>query len=209
MVGGGGGVAPGSGVRAGPRAAVAAAATTTVRAGLHREPRSTLAAALGVPTAVAAPAMGEEDYYLELCERPVQFEKANPVNCVFFDEANKQVRRPAPSSPARPCRGRGRTKAGPARPGPSVPSCPVLSCPSAGGGARSFPVGWAQPRPGVLAGDPGAGPPNQLRGRSGLVAGVSTVGSPVFSRLLLLSLSLVTLSVKVLDVEIFIFLGIL
>uniref|UniRef100_A0A7N9IGE6 Regulator of MON1-CCZ1 n=1 Tax=Macaca fascicularis TaxID=9541 RepID=A0A7N9IGE6_MACFA len=43
------------------------------------------------PTAVAAPAMGEEDYYLELCERPVQFEKANPVNCVFFDEANKQV----------------------------------------------------------------------------------------------------------------------
>lgn len=37
------------------------------------------------------PAMGGEDYYLELCERPVQFEKANPVNCVFFDEANKQV----------------------------------------------------------------------------------------------------------------------
>lgn len=35
--------------------------------------------------------MGSEDYYLELCERPVQFEKANPVNCVFFDEANKQV----------------------------------------------------------------------------------------------------------------------
>ncbi|KAM9225391.1 regulator of MON1-CCZ1 complex isoform 3-T3 [Dugong dugon] len=35
--------------------------------------------------------MGEEDYYLELSERPVQFEKANPVNCVFFDEANKQV----------------------------------------------------------------------------------------------------------------------
>uniref|UniRef100_A0A3Q4EHQ4 Regulator of MON1-CCZ1 n=1 Tax=Mus musculus TaxID=10090 RepID=A0A3Q4EHQ4_MOUSE len=34
--------------------------------------------------------MGGEDYYLELCERPVQFEKANPVNCVFFDEANKQ-----------------------------------------------------------------------------------------------------------------------
>ncbi|XP_072460492.1 regulator of MON1-CCZ1 complex isoform X3 [Notamacropus eugenii] len=33
----------------------------------------------------------EEDYYLELCERPVHFEKANPVNCVFFDEANKQV----------------------------------------------------------------------------------------------------------------------
>eukprot|EP00069_Balaena_mysticetus_P006228 bmy_05186T0 len=36
--------------------------------------------------------MGEEDYYLELCERPVHFEKANPVNCVFFDEANKQIR---------------------------------------------------------------------------------------------------------------------
>uniref|UniRef100_A0A8D1GJH1 Regulator of MON1-CCZ1 n=2 Tax=Sus scrofa TaxID=9823 RepID=A0A8D1GJH1_PIG len=35
--------------------------------------------------------MGEENYYLELCERPVHFEKANPVNCVFFDEANKQV----------------------------------------------------------------------------------------------------------------------
>ncbi|XP_006903114.1 PREDICTED: uncharacterized protein C18orf8 homolog isoform X3 [Elephantulus edwardii] len=35
--------------------------------------------------------MGEEDYYLELSDRPVQFEKANPVNCVFFDEANKQV----------------------------------------------------------------------------------------------------------------------
>ncbi|OWK01658.1 hypothetical protein Celaphus_00017658 [Cervus elaphus hippelaphus] len=35
--------------------------------------------------------MDEEDYYLELCERPVHFEKANPVNCVFFDEANKQV----------------------------------------------------------------------------------------------------------------------
>ncbi|KAF6089199.1 regulator of MON1-CCZ1 [Phyllostomus discolor] len=35
--------------------------------------------------------MGEEDYYLELCERPVHFEKATPVNCVFFDEANKQV----------------------------------------------------------------------------------------------------------------------
>uniref|UniRef100_A0A2K5RB81 Regulator of MON1-CCZ1 n=1 Tax=Cebus imitator TaxID=2715852 RepID=A0A2K5RB81_CEBIM len=48
--------------------------------------------------------MGEEDYYLELCERPVQFEKANPVNCVFFDEANKQVRQarvlPPPRGPA-------------------------------------------------------------------------------------------------------------
>lgn len=51
----------------------------------------TLAAASGSPAAAAAPAMGEENYYLELCERPVHFEKANPVNCVFFDEANKQV----------------------------------------------------------------------------------------------------------------------
>uniref|UniRef100_A0A8C6XE53 Regulator of MON1-CCZ1 n=1 Tax=Naja naja TaxID=35670 RepID=A0A8C6XE53_NAJNA len=34
---------------------------------------------------------GTEDYYLALCARPVQFEKASPVNCVFFDEANKQV----------------------------------------------------------------------------------------------------------------------
>ncbi|XP_007435370.1 regulator of MON1-CCZ1 complex [Python bivittatus] len=32
-----------------------------------------------------------QDYYLALCARPVQFEKASPVNCVFFDEANKQV----------------------------------------------------------------------------------------------------------------------
>lgn len=49
--------------------------------------------------------MGEEDYYLELCERPVHFEKANPVNCVFFDEANKQVRAsPRPSPPRGPSR---------------------------------------------------------------------------------------------------------
>ncbi|XP_042653861.1 regulator of MON1-CCZ1 complex isoform X2 [Tyto alba] len=34
---------------------------------------------------------GEGGYYLALCARPVHFEKANPVNCVFFDEANKQV----------------------------------------------------------------------------------------------------------------------
>lgn len=32
-----------------------------------------------------------EDYYLELCENPVQFEHASSVNNVFFDEANKQV----------------------------------------------------------------------------------------------------------------------
>ncbi|XP_042299307.1 regulator of MON1-CCZ1 complex isoform X2 [Sceloporus undulatus] len=31
------------------------------------------------------------EFYLALCARPVQFEKASPVNCVFFDEANKQV----------------------------------------------------------------------------------------------------------------------
>ncbi|XP_067146732.1 regulator of MON1-CCZ1 complex isoform X2 [Apteryx mantelli] len=34
---------------------------------------------------------GEGGCYLALCARPVHFEKANPVNCVFFDEANKQV----------------------------------------------------------------------------------------------------------------------
>ncbi|XP_005990808.1 regulator of MON1-CCZ1 complex isoform X1 [Latimeria chalumnae] len=33
----------------------------------------------------------EEDYYLELSDGPVQFEKASSVNNVFFDEANKQV----------------------------------------------------------------------------------------------------------------------
>lgn len=32
-----------------------------------------------------------EEYYLELCENPVQFEHASSVNNVFFDEANKQV----------------------------------------------------------------------------------------------------------------------
>lgn len=70
------------------------------RAG-RRSPRCTLTAAPGAPAA-ATPAMGEEDYYLELCERPVHFEKANPVNCVFFDEANKQVRarRLLPRGPA-------------------------------------------------------------------------------------------------------------
>ncbi|NXS44283.1 RMC1 protein, partial [Balaeniceps rex] len=34
---------------------------------------------------------GEGGCYLALCARPVHFEKANPINCVFFDEANKQV----------------------------------------------------------------------------------------------------------------------
>uniref|UniRef100_A0A7N8Y7J8 Regulator of MON1-CCZ1 n=1 Tax=Mastacembelus armatus TaxID=205130 RepID=A0A7N8Y7J8_9TELE len=32
-----------------------------------------------------------EQHYLELCEKPVQFEHASNVNNVFFDEANKQV----------------------------------------------------------------------------------------------------------------------
>uniref|UniRef100_A0A8D0DQK5 Regulator of MON1-CCZ1 n=1 Tax=Salvator merianae TaxID=96440 RepID=A0A8D0DQK5_SALMN len=42
------------------------------------------------PAAAMATA-ANQDYYLALCSRPVQFEKASPVNCVFFDEANKQV----------------------------------------------------------------------------------------------------------------------
>ncbi|MBN3292447.1 RMC1 protein, partial [Polypterus senegalus] len=33
----------------------------------------------------------EDEYYLELCDNPVQFENASSVNNVFFDEANKQV----------------------------------------------------------------------------------------------------------------------
>ncbi|KAM8967562.1 regulator of MON1-CCZ1 complex [Pelodytes ibericus] len=33
----------------------------------------------------------DQDYYLELSDRPVMFEKATNVNSVFFDEANKQV----------------------------------------------------------------------------------------------------------------------
>ncbi|KAM9575021.1 regulator of MON1-CCZ1 complex isoform 2-T2 [Guaruba guarouba] len=37
------------------------------------------------------PRAAEGGCYLALCARPVHFEKANPVNCVFFDEANKQV----------------------------------------------------------------------------------------------------------------------
>lgn len=32
-----------------------------------------------------------DEYYLELSEKPVQFENASSVNNVFFDEANKQV----------------------------------------------------------------------------------------------------------------------
>lgn len=83
--------------------------------------RSELTAAPG-PCA----AMGEEDYYLELCERPVQFEKANPVNCVFFDEANKQV-----GPPALPASGPGwsrdlRAAWGGAAPPPSLAAHPGL-----------------------------------------------------------------------------------
>uniref|UniRef100_A0AAY4AQK2 Mic1 domain-containing protein n=1 Tax=Denticeps clupeoides TaxID=299321 RepID=A0AAY4AQK2_9TELE len=33
----------------------------------------------------------DEEYYIALCEDPVQFENASSVNNVFFDEANKQV----------------------------------------------------------------------------------------------------------------------
>jgi len=49
---------------------------------------------------------GEGGCYLALCVRPVHFEKANPVNCVFFDEANKQVGAAAAAAAAgggRPC----------------------------------------------------------------------------------------------------------
>ncbi|NWW59877.1 RMC1 protein, partial [Ifrita kowaldi] len=53
-------------------------------------------AAAGAAAAAAAAGEGEGrarggGCYLALCARPVHFEKANPVNCVFFDEANKQV----------------------------------------------------------------------------------------------------------------------
>lgn len=112
------------------RIAVATARLDSVRpcAG-RRLPRSTLAAAPGLPAAAAAPAMGEEDYYLELCDRPVHFEKANPVNCVFFDEANKQVRAgPLPPPP------RGRTR--PARRPRCLRGVPRAPRPGAGGGAR-------------------------------------------------------------------------
>lgn len=72
-----------------PISATAARPDPRASAGCHSPcPALAAPAPLGPP---APPAMGEEDYYLELCERPVHFEKANPVNCVFFDEANKQV----------------------------------------------------------------------------------------------------------------------
>lgn len=91
-------------------------------------PGSKLAAAPGPPAAAAA-AMGEEDYYLELCERPVQFEKANPVNCVFFDEANKQV--PPARALLAPARGRFRGCAHAA-----LCSVPVLPASLLDGGPR-------------------------------------------------------------------------
>lgn len=48
---------------------------------------------------------GEGGCYLALCARPVHFEKANPVNCVFFDEANKQVGAAAAAAAEGPPRG--------------------------------------------------------------------------------------------------------
>lgn len=35
--------------------------------------------------------MGEEDYYLELCERPVRFEEGKPGQLRLLRQANKQV----------------------------------------------------------------------------------------------------------------------
>ncbi|KAF3829900.1 hypothetical protein GH733_001851 [Mirounga leonina] len=95
--------------------------------------------------------MGEEDYYLELCDRPVHFEKANPVNCVFFDEANKQVRAgPRPPPP----RGRTRHARRPRRPR-GVPRAP-----RSGAGRRGT----------------GLGPPLRSRRRSGGSSGL--LGGP-------------------------------
>lgn len=77
------------------------------------------------PAAAAAGGGGESSEgraegggcYLALCARPVHFEKANPVNCVFFDEANKQV------GAAGPC------GAGAARPGLGLSSAHCCSSP--------------------------------------------------------------------------------
>lgn len=160
--------------------------------------------------------MGEEDYYLELCERPVHFEKANPVNCVFFDEANKQVRagpRPTPPrGPARPARRRRCPQVsralGPGARGPGLG--PLLPC---GRGIRASPFLWDQapPRPGLSPprSDSGADPspradPAPLGRCDQLVALRCFLGS-----FCCLYLSLVSLAFKDLDVEIFIILGIL
>ncbi|XP_053105402.1 regulator of MON1-CCZ1 complex isoform X2 [Hemicordylus capensis] len=56
-----------------------------------KEPEVAGSVSSGPPLAAMATAASALDYYLALCARPVQFEKASPVNCVFFDEANKQV----------------------------------------------------------------------------------------------------------------------
>lgn len=90
-----------------------------------------LAATPAPPGPPAPPAMGEEDYYLELCERPVHFEKANPVNCVFFDEANKQVGAARTLLPARPPPGAKAARAPGGVPGPAGPP-PAPSCPRPG-----------------------------------------------------------------------------
>lgn len=189
----------------------------------RRSPRSTLAAAPGLPAAAAAPAMGEEDYYLELCDRPVHFEKANPVNCVFFDEANKQVRAgpcppprrgldaPRPASPAprgRPartqagCRGGGQAWGLPSGPGAGVAPAPGSWVGRGtgrylGGGFLLQSDSWVDPEP---------APPTQ----HALWPVGSAVSSPALSRCLCcLYMSPVTLAVEDLDVEITLTLGIL
>lgn len=143
------GVAPGSGLSA--REITAATAATARPDSLHPVLLDRLHAGSRPrpPAASAAPAMGEEDYYLELCERPVHFEKASPVNCVFFDEANKQVRaspRPSPRAarralPAAPMPP-GVPRAGAGGPGmrPRA-AAPVRSCEASerpGSAARAF-----------------------------------------------------------------------
>ena len=145
-----GGVAPGSGLSAREIAATAAAAPSQTPYIRCCSTGFTLAAAPGPPAAGAAPAMGEEDYYLELCDRPVHFEKANPVNCVFFDEANKQVRAgPRPSPPR-----------GPARPASRPRGCRVFRASGPGvrgsglgpprqSGPVRHPSDRAPPRPGL------------------------------------------------------------
>lgn len=96
--------------------------------------------------------------YLALCARPVQFEKANPVNCVFFDEANKQVRGrgPPPSTP-HPAGARTRLRDEPGIGG----SPPGGGSPAAGWAARlPLPRRDAPPSPRTSPGrdPPGASP---------------------------------------------------
>lgn len=82
-------------------AAAASGGSAMAAAGSREPPAPAEDEALGAaaPAAGGAAAAGESEgraegggCYLALCARPVHFEKANPVNCVFFDEANKQVR---------------------------------------------------------------------------------------------------------------------